>query len=150
MALLWESLATRESRLLQHSMATRYALPEGTAWVNYVRCHDDIGWTFDDADARRLGIDPYGHRRFLNDFYTGRFPGSFARGVPFQENQATGDARVRGMLASLAGLEAAADSLEDAGEQTELAIDRVLPAAWADIFYRWHSTDLPLGMSMVN
>jgi amylosucrase len=61
--------------------------------VNYVRSHDDIGWTFDDADAGALGVDGYGHRRFLNAFYTGRFPGSFARGLPFQENPDTGDAR---------------------------------------------------------
>jgi amylosucrase len=91
MALLWESLATREVKLLQHSMRERYRIPPGCAWVNYVRCHDDIGWTFDDADAAQLGIHGHGHRRFLNDFYTGRFAGSFARGLPFQELQ-DGDA----------------------------------------------------------
>jgi amylosucrase len=126
MALLWESLATREARLLAHSLGTRYRLPVGTAWVNYLRCHDDIGWTFDDEDARRVGIDPFGHRRFLNDFYTGRFPGSFARGVPFQENPETGDARVSGMLASLAGLEAACHAGMDAHEQVDLAVARIL------------------------
>ena len=47
------------------------------------------------------------HRRFLNDFYTGRFPGSFARGLPFQENPKTGDARISGTCASLAGVEKA-------------------------------------------
>ncbi|MGI8905246.1 MAG: amylosucrase [Candidatus Sumerlaeaceae bacterium] len=127
MALLWETLATREVRLLEHSLATRYALPSGTSWVNYVRCHDDIGWTFADDDARRVGIDPHGHRQFLNAFYTGRFSGSFARGVPFQENPVTGDARVSGTLASLAGLE---EALKDSGKHqqtlTELALARIL------------------------
>ncbi len=107
MALLWESLATRQVKLLAHSMSHRFRLPPGTAWVNYLRSHDDIGWTFDDGDARAVGIDPWGHRRFLNAFYTGRFEGSFARGLPFQENPDTGDARVSGTLASLAGLEEA-------------------------------------------
>ncbi|HJZ49071.1 MAG TPA: alpha-amylase family protein, partial [Roseiflexaceae bacterium] len=107
MALLWEALATREVKLLAHSLHTRFKLPPGCAWVNYLRSHDDIGWTFDDGDARYVGIDPYGHRRFLNSFYIGRFEGSFARGVPFQENPDTGDARVSGTLASLAGLEQA-------------------------------------------
>jgi amylosucrase len=51
MALLWNSLATREVQLLTYSMANRFAIPEGCAWVNYVRCHDDIGWTFSDEDA---------------------------------------------------------------------------------------------------
>ncbi len=124
MALLWNSLATREVRLLRRSMSHRFAIDPACAWVNYVRCHDDIGWTFDDADAAQLGINGYDHRRFLNDFYTGRFPGSFARGLPFQENPRTGDARISGSLASLAGLERALQ-LGDAGE-IELAIRRIL------------------------
>src|SRR6266566_6826113 len=124
MALLWESLATSEVKLLDHSMSHRFRLPQGTAWVNYLRSHDDIGWTFDDNDARWEWIDPNGHRKFLNQFYTGRFPGSFARGLPFQENPATGDARVSGTLASLAGLEQAVKSTDE--QQIELAVRRIL------------------------
>ncbi|MDO5101720.1 MAG: amylosucrase [Lautropia sp.] len=105
MALLWNSLATREVNLLQLALEKWHALPDGTAWVNYVRSHDDIGWTFADEDAAQFGINGFDHRHFLNRFYNNRFPGSFARGVPFQENPATGDARVSGTLASLAGLE---------------------------------------------
>ena len=93
--------------MLQQALERRHALPAGTAWVNYVRSHDDIGWTFADEDAAELGINGFAHRRFLNDFYVGRFPGSFARGVPFQENPKTGDARIAGTTASLAGVEAA-------------------------------------------
>jgi len=107
MALLWESLATRDVTLLSYAMAHRSDIHPECAWVNYLRCHDDIGWTFDDGDARAVGIDPDGHRRFLNDFYTGRFPGSFAAGMPFQFNPETGDLRISGTLASLAGLETA-------------------------------------------
>ena len=124
MALLWESLATGEVKLLNHSMRNRFRAPRGTAWVNYLRSHDDIGWTFDDDDARWQWIDPSGHRRFLNQFYIGRFYGSFARGVPFQENPVTGDARVSGTLASLAGLEQAIQSPDK--RQIELAVRRIL------------------------
>nr|WP_255447500.1 amylosucrase [Schumannella sp. 10F1B-5-1] len=106
MALTWEALATRDPRMLGQALERRHALPAGTAWVNYVRGHDDIGWTFDDADAAEFGIDGREHRRFLNDFYSGSFEGSFARGVLFQENPRTGDARVAGTTASLAGVEA--------------------------------------------
>ncbi len=113
MALLWEALATREVRLLNNAMKKRVRIHPECAWVNYLRCHDDIGWTFDDADAREVGIDPRGHRQFLNDFYTGRLPGSFARGMPFQYNPDTGDLRISGTLASLAGLEAALDAGDD-------------------------------------
>jgi amylosucrase len=125
MALLWNTLATRDVNLLEASLRDRFPIPADCAWVNYVRVHDDIGWTFDDAVAGRLGINGYDHRRFLNQFYTGRFDGSFARGLPFQENPRTGDARISGTGASLAGLEAAV--LEEADPLlTQLAIRRIL------------------------
>ena len=107
MALSWEALATRNPVLLRKSISTRMTIPEGCAWVNYVRCHDDIGWTFDDHDAGEVGIDAFNHRKFLNQFYTNQFSGSFARGFPFQENLETGDCRISGTCASLAGLEEA-------------------------------------------
>ncbi|MEQ9406185.1 MAG: alpha-amylase family glycosyl hydrolase [Fuerstiella sp.] len=124
MALLWESLATRRTDLLIRSLSHRHVLPKNTAWVNYLRCHDDIGWTFDDADAAALGINAFNHRQFLNDFYTGQFEGSFARGVPFQENPDTGDVRIAGTLASLAGLEQAIELEDEAAK--EMAIRRML------------------------
>jgi amylosucrase len=105
-------------------MSYRFQIDPACAWVNYVRSHDDIGWTFDDGDAGRLGISGYDHRRFLNEFYTGRFPGSFARGLSFQENPRTGDARISGTLASLAGLERALQTGE--AEAIEHAIRRIL------------------------
>lgn len=105
MALLWNTLATREVNLLQQALENRHALPAGTAWVNYVRSHDDIGWTFADEDAAQFGINGFDHRQFLNRFYVNRFAGSFARGVPFQDNPATGDCRISGTCASLCGLE---------------------------------------------
>jgi len=118
MALIWNSLATRDGRMLQQALDRRHTLPAGTAWVNYVRSHDDIGWTFADEDAAELGIDGFDHRRFLNSFFVNRFAGSFARGIPFQDNPKTGDCRISGTTASLAGVEAG-----DPG-----AIDRILLA----------------------
>ncbi len=105
MALLWNSLATREVNLLQHALEHRHALPAHTAWVNYVRSHDDIGWTFADEDAAHFGIDGFAHRQFLNRFFVNRFEGSFARGEPFQDNPLTGDCRISGTAASLCGVE---------------------------------------------
>ena len=106
MALSWEALATRDVGLLAQAMARRQSINADCAWVNYVRSHDDIGWTFADEDAAELGVNGYDHRRFLNAFYVNRFAGSFARGVPFQDNPKTGDCRIAGTCASLAGLEA--------------------------------------------
>ncbi len=120
MALLWESLATREIKLLRHSMEKRFAIPDDCTWVNYVRCHDDIGWTFADEDAAELWMNGFDHRQFLNRFYTGRFRGSFARGLPFNYNPENQDMRISGTTASLAGLEQALEMEDD------LLIERAL------------------------
>jgi len=124
MALLWNSLATRKVRLLSQALRRRNKVPDGCAWINYIRVHDDIGWTFSDEDAARLNINAYDHRQFLNKFYSGRFPGSFARGLSFQENSITGDARISGTAASLAGLEKALK--EETNREVELAVRRIL------------------------
>ncbi|MGB4594717.1 MAG: alpha-amylase family protein [Anaerolineaceae bacterium] len=123
MALLWNTLATRQVDLLSQALASRHQLAVGSAWVNYVRCHDDIGWTFADDDAIKLGIKGADHRQFLNEFYRGRFTGSFARGLPFQENPKTGDCRISGTCASLAGLEKAL--VDEGPEEVNLAIRRM-------------------------
>ncbi len=123
MALLWNSLATRKTRLLTESLQRRFAINPHCSWVNYIRCHDDIGWTFDDNIAWQLGTNPDHHRQFLNHFYTGQFPGSFASGVPFQQNPVTGDCRVAGMLASLAGVDKA--EAEQNHEHLEHALARI-------------------------
>ncbi len=86
-ALLWSTLATRDTTLLHHSLHKRFEIPSGYAWVNYVRCHDNIGWVFSD-DVSELGVDPQAHRRFITNFYIVKFEGSFACGQPFQENPA--------------------------------------------------------------
>ena len=124
MALLWEAMATKDTGLLRHSLERRFSIPSGCAWVNYIRCHDDIGWTFSDEDAVALNIPPHDHRRFLNDFYTSRFQESFAVGLTFQENPVTGDARICGTTASLCGLEKALGEKDD--EQIGLALSRIL------------------------
>jgi len=107
MVMLWSSLATGEARLMTTALARMREIPVHASWVTYVRCHDDIGWAVTDEDAAAVGWDGAAHRQFLNDFYSGAFPGSFARGELFQRNEQTGDARISGTAASLAGVEAA-------------------------------------------
>ena len=123
MALLWNSLATRKVRILRHAMRQRFAIAPGCAWVNYVRCHDDIGFAFSNDDVETVGLDPAAHRRFLTTFYTRRSADSFARGMPFQEDPVSGDARVSGTCASLAGLERAI--AENHEIDVDLAIRRI-------------------------
>ena len=124
MALLWNSAATRDAVMLTHAMEKRFALPPKCSWVNYVRCHDDIGWGFADEDTREVGVNPFDHRKFLNEFYSGEHRSSFARGERFQDNPATGDARICGTAASLSGLERALERGD--ADDVELAVRRIL------------------------
>jgi amylosucrase len=109
---------------MTHTMQKQFPLSPGTAWVNYLRSHDDIGWGFADEDAAEVGINGFDHRLFLNQFYTGRFPGSFARGLPFNYNPRTQDMRICGTMASLGGLEEAQALRDD--RLMENAINRLL------------------------
>jgi amylosucrase len=131
MVMLWSTLATRDVRLAGHALSRRRPAPAPTAWVSYLRCHDDIGWAVSDADAAAVGLGGFEHRRFLTEFFAGRFPGSFARGAVFQENLVTGDARISGMAASLCGIESAVA----AGDQAELTLAlRRLESLYAVVF----------------
>jgi len=124
MALLWDGIATGNARLLSRGIQSLPNKLDRATWLNYVRCHDDIGLGFDDADIVAVGYDPDAHRRFLLDWFTGRFDGSTARGELFAANERTGDARISGSLASLAGLESALETGDD--EAIDLAVDRIL------------------------
>ena len=124
MALLWDAVATRNTKLLEEGIRNLPNKLDRATWLNYVRCHDDIGLGFDDADVIRAGYEPRAHRQFLLDYFTGEFEGSMARGLPFGVNSKSGDARISGSLASLAGLEAALESGDD--EAIRNSVDLIL------------------------
>lgn len=107
MVQLWSALASRDTGLLRTALTSFPAKPTTTTWATYIRCHDDIGWAIDDTDAWRAGLNGFAHRSFLSDFYSGEFPRTFAKGLVFQANPATGDRRISGTTASLSGLEQA-------------------------------------------
>ena len=131
MVQIWSALASRDGRLMAHALSKFAPVPTTSGWATYLRCHDDIGWAIDDADASELGINPYAHRGFLAEFYANEFEGSFARGVHFQSNPTTGDRRTSGSAASLIGIQAAIENKDAPALQT--AIDR-LKCAYAMVF----------------
>ncbi len=121
MVQIWSALAARDARLMVVAMSRFPDIPTTTGWATYLRCHDDIGWAIDDDDCAAIGWNGYAHRGFLSDFYIGAHPASFAEGAAFQENPATGDRRISGSAASLAGLGTARTP-----GQRQMALDRVL------------------------
>ncbi|GAA1833973.1 amylosucrase [Microlunatus capsulatus] len=107
MVQVWSALAAQDTRLLCAALNRFPAKPPTTVWATYLRCHDDIGWAVDDADAASVGLSGPGHRHFLAEYYAGLYPMSDARGLVFQENLETGDRRISGTAASLLGVETA-------------------------------------------
>ena len=107
MVQIWSMLAARDATLAAHALRAIPPVPSTTTWVTYIRCHDDIGWAIDSADAAAVGLNGYWHQSFLSDYYSGIYPGSPARGLVFQANPDTGDRRISGSAASLVGLETA-------------------------------------------
>jgi amylosucrase len=126
MVQIWSSLASRDTRLMTQALRQFPAKPANAAWNTYLRCHDDIGWAIADNDANAIGLNGEAHRRFLSDYYSGVFPGTHAQGLVFQENKRTGDRRISGSAASLAGLERGLEAHDD--RLIELSIQRLLMA----------------------
>ena len=104
MASTWHTVATRDTRLLRLQLDTVSRLPKEQIFLNYLRCHDDIGWGLDYPTLRRWGMEEVPHKKYLNDYFRGH-TGADARGELYNEDPVTGDARLCGTTASLCGLE---------------------------------------------
>lgn len=125
---LWGALATADTRLLKAQLDALHSLPKNCFFVNYLRCHDDIGWGLDEAVEVQLGIDPQLHKEYLYRFYEGAFPGSWSAGELYNYDPVTRDARTCGTAASLCGMETAKDPVQ---LETALRRDILMHAAAA-------------------
>ncbi|PKK93325.1 MAG: alpha-amylase [Tenericutes bacterium HGW-Tenericutes-6] len=130
---IFNSFATRDVRLLQID-TNHYHIPKTGSWMNYVRCHDDIGWGFNETAIAHMGFDPFMHKQFLIEFYGNKFPNTFSKGEYYQYNLQTKDARTNGTLASLLGLEKALESHDYF--KIDTAIRRINLAHALIMFYR--------------
>jgi amylosucrase len=124
MALQWDALATGDTRVMLAAQRELLQKPLGTTWITYTRCHDDIGFGYEDYMIAEAGYQPAAHRKFLQEYYSGRYPGSDAMGALFSVHPVTQDARISGSLASLCGTEKA--MLEKDVVKSGRAIDKIL------------------------
>ena len=128
MASTWHTVATKDVRLLQYQLSQVFALPKEYTFLNYLRCHDDIGWGLDYGFLSRFGMGEVPHKKFLNDCLTGRLPGSPSRGELYNDDPRLGDARLCGTTASLCGVEAARYEKDDEKLAWALRLDISLHA----------------------
>ena len=128
MASTWHTVATSDVRLLRHQMDTVFALPKQYTFLNYLRCHDDIGWGLDYPFLKPLGVDEVSHKKYLNDWFTGKYPGSMSRGELYNDDPRLGDARMCGTTASLCGAEGAEEKGDKVALELALRLDETLHA----------------------
>lgn len=107
MATTWHTVATRDVRLLKRQLDTIDELPKDYVFLNYLRCHDDIGWGLDYGFLSQLGMEEVPHKNYLNDFFLGKAGKSNSCGELYNYDPVTQDARFCGTTASLCGIETA-------------------------------------------
>lgn len=122
MATTWNTVATRDTRLLRMQLDIMNNLPKEYTFLNYLRCHDDIGWGLDFQTLAGWGMQEVPHKRYLNDFFTGKIAESVSRGELYNEDPITGDARFCATTASMCGIESAGfeQNEEKKKEQSDL------------------------------
>ncbi len=128
MASTWHTVATRDVRLLASQLAGVFLLPGAYTFLNYLRCHDDIGWGLDYPFLRGYGIEEVSHKKYLNDYLRGNWEGSDARGELYNDDPRLGDARLCGTTASLCGIEAAEYERDSAKLDYSIRFDIMLHA----------------------
>ena len=128
MATIWHSLAAQDTALLKKQLDTVCALPGEYTFLNYLRCHDDIGWGLDFDFLKGQGMEEIPHKRYLNDYYTGKFPGSVSRGELYNDDPVTQDARFCGTTASMCGIESAGFEQDEEKMEAAIRLDIMLHA----------------------
>ncbi len=128
MATIWHTVATQDVRLLKKQLDIVYGLPAEYTFLNYLRCHDDIGWGLDYDTLSQWGMQQIPHKQFLNDFFTGRLEDSFSRGELYNNDPITRDARFCGTTASMCGVEKAGFCGDEHGMERAIRLDVMLHA----------------------
>lgn len=128
MATTWNSIATQDIRLLKKQMDVLNHLPKQYVFLNYLRCHDDIGWGLDYETLKQWGMEEIPHKRYLNDYFTGKIAGSISRGELYNDDPVTQDARFCGTTASMCGIEKAGFEQNKEAMETAVREDLMLHA----------------------
>ena len=128
MATTWNTVACRDTRLLRGQLEAVCGLPREYTFLNYLRCHDDIGWGLDYGTLSTWGMQEVPHKRYLNEYFLGRVPGSTSRGELYNADPVTGDARFCATTASMCGIEAAGFEGDAAAMEVAVRKDVMLHA----------------------
>ncbi len=128
MATTWHTVATRNVKLLKQQLDIVNGLPKEYVFLNYLRCHDDIGWGLDYGTLQMEGMGERSHKQYLNDYFQGYTEDSTSRGELYNADPVTGDARFCGTTASMCGIEKAGFEQDEAAMEMAVQKDLMLHA----------------------
>ena len=128
MCTTWHTVATRDTRLLRKQLDAVNSLPKDYVFLNYLRCHDDIGWGLDFDTLKQWGFEEVAHKKYLNRYFQGYEGGSNSRGELYNDDPVTGDARFCATTASLCGIEKAGFEQDAAAMEQAVRLDLTLHA----------------------
>ena len=128
MCTTWHTVATRDTRLLRKQLDAVNSLPKDSVFLNYLRCHDDIGWGLDFDTLKQWGFEEVAHKKYLNRYFQGYEGGSNSRGELYNDDPMTGDARFCATTASLCGIEKAGFAQDAAAMERAIRLDLTLHA----------------------
>lgn len=128
MATTWHTVATRDVRLLKRQLDIVNGLPKEYLFLNYLRCHDDIGWGLDYDTLRQWGFEERSHKQYLNDYFQGLGGDSGSRGELYNADPVSGDARFCGTTASMCGVEKAGFEQDEEAMKQAVRLDVMLHA----------------------
>ncbi len=128
MATTWHTVATRDVRLLKRQLDIVNGLPKEYLFLNYLRCHDDIGWGLDYDTLRQWGFEERSHKQYLNDYFQGLGGDSDSRGELYNADPVSGDARFCGTTASMCGVEKAGFEQDEEAMKQAVRLDVMLHA----------------------
>ncbi len=128
MATTWHTVATRDVSLLKKQLDIVNGLPKQYVFLNYLRCHDDIGWGLDYGTLMTEGKGERSHKQYLNDYFQGYAGDSNSRGELYNADPVSGDARFCATTASMCGIEKAGFEQDDAAMERAIRFDVTLHA----------------------
>ncbi len=128
MATTWHTVAVRDVSLLKKQLDIVSSLPKDYIFLNYLRCHDDIGWGLDYDTLRSEGMEERSHKQYLNNYFQGLEGASNSRGELYNADPVTGDARFCGTTASMCGLETAELTQNTEAVEKAIRLDVMLHA----------------------
>lgn len=122
MSASWVALAEENTQIIQDVLSHTPALPDGCAWMTYVRCHDDIGWNVLRPELDARGVDQRARLLHASQFFAGEVAGSYAQGAAFQASDPTVVHGTNGMAAALVGLTSAQTPAEQDAAKSRLVM----------------------------